>query len=202
MARVNSEIENAIQNLEDFIDNARHAKLSPGKIVVNKDDIEYLISELRNTIPSEVERYRKIISNKEAIEREAQEKADAMLDDVANKTNQLLSENEIMLRANEQADEIVNQAILKAQEIVNQAQAESFNYKNQAQQYLNDMLVNLHELIYDCIDTTAKNTNKFLDSLNQVGVTVSNNLDELNGTNEEPVIEEPVNNIEEDNSEE
>lgn len=202
MARINSEIENAINNLEDYVENAKHKFGSTDKIVVSKDDITFLIAELRNTIPAEVERYRKIISNKEAIEREAQEKADQMIDDVKAKTSQLLSENEIMLRANEQADEIVNSAIAKAQEIVNQAQLESDNYKAQAQKYLNDMLENLNVLIYDCIDTTAKNTNKFLESLNRVGVTVSDNLDELNGVNIEP---EPLNipeTTEDDNSEE
>lgn len=181
MANTTSDIEMAIQNLEVYIENAKFATFSQNKIVVNKEDVLYYIDDLKKTIPEEVDRYRKIISNKEAIEREAQEKADQMLAAVKNKTTELLSENEIMRRAQEEADEIVRIAIEEAKRIVDEATIESTNYKDQARQYLNDMLINLHELIYDCIDNTAKNTNKFLDSLNQVGMTVSSNLDELNG---------------------
>lgn len=190
MPKLNSEIENAINNLEIYIEGAKSKAFDPNKIIVKKDDMEYFISELRNTIPEEVERYRKIISNKEAIEREAQERADAMLDDVEKKANQVLSDTEIMQRANEQADEIVNLAVQKAQEIINEAQIESNNYKTAAQNYLNDMLVNLQGLIYDCIDNTAANTNKFLDSLNQFGLKVSSNLDSLNGVEEADVSNE------------
>lgn len=191
MAKNLNDIEYAIQNLENFIESAKYAKFSSQtKIVINKDDIEYYISEIRNKIPEEVELCRKIISNKEAIEKEAYAKADAMLDEVSNKTNQLLSENEIMRRANEEADQIVETAIAQAQKIIEDAQYESENYKESARQYLNDMLINLHDLIYDCVDNTAKNTNKFLESLNQVGLTVSSNLSELNGEAEEPKDEE------------
>ena len=103
-----------------------------------------------------------------------------MIDDVKSKTSQLLSENEIMMQARAKADEIVTLAIEEAQSIVDNAVMEGNAYKESAQQYLNDMLVNLHNIIYSCIDNTTRNTNKFLESLNQVGTTVQDNLNELN----------------------
>lgn len=186
MAKPTSEIENAIDNLESYIASCKFQFGSNSRITVKKEDIEYYIQELRAVIPDEVERCRKIISNKDAIISETQEKADAMLADVRNKTSQLLSENEIMIKANEEANALVNEAAMEAQSIIEQAQLESMEYKNQAQRYLNDMLVTMQGLIYDCIDSTATNTNKFIEELNKVGVTVSNNLDELNGVEPEP----------------
>ncbi len=85
----------------------------------------------------------------------------------------------------------------QAQEIYDDAVMQGNAYKASAQQYLNDMLVNLHDLIYSCVDQTTRNTNKFLDSLKDVGSTVTDNLNELNGysvpeeeaSEEQPAIE-------------
>ena len=51
--------------------------LSTTKIVVNKEEIEELLRELRLKTPDEIKRYQKIISNKDAILEDAQAKADS-----------------------------------------------------------------------------------------------------------------------------
>ena len=54
------------------------------------------------------------------------------------------------------------------------------------------MLLNLNGIIYDCIDSTTRNTNRFLDALNVVGTTVQDNLNELNAQPEpEPMAAVP-----------
>ena len=197
MPKSNSKIENSIQELENFLENCKKVPLSPNKIMVNREELEYIIEDIKKNIPEEVERYRKVISNKEAIEKEAQERASELIKLATDKTNELLSENEIMLQARQKADEIVDMAAKQAQEIYDDAVMQGNAYKASAQQYLNDMLVNLHDLIYSCIDQTTRNTNKFLDSLKDVGSTVTDNLSELNGysvpeeeaSEEQPAIE-------------
>lgn len=196
MAKSSSKIENSIQELENFLEGCKKAPLSQNKIVVNKEELDFFIESIKRNIPEEVERYRKVISNKEAIEKEATEKANALIKEATEKTYDLLSENEIMLQARQKADEIVNMAVEQAQAIYDDAVAQGNAYKESAQQYLNDMLVNLHDMIYSCVDQTAKNANKFLDSLKDVGSTVTDNLNELNGypvQEEEP--EQPVQSI-------
>ena len=181
MPKSNSKIENSIQELENFLENCKKVPLSPNKIMVNREELEYIIEDIKKNIPEEVERYRKVISNKEAIEKEAQERASELIKLATDKTNELLSENEIMLQARQKADEIVDMAMKQAQEVYDDAVMQGNAYKASAQQYLNDMLVNLHDLIYSCVDQTTRNTNKFLDSLKDVGSTVTDNLNELNG---------------------
>lgn len=196
----NSKIESRIEELESYIENCKPYHFSSNKIIVNREEIEDILQDLRSDIPDEVERYRRIISNKEAIEQEAKERAQYLIDQAESRTNELLSENEIMMQARAQADLIVKQATEYAQDLVDQAVLEGNAYKESAQQYLNDMLVNLHTIIYSCIDNTTKNTNKFLESLNQVGETVQDNLNELNQVEEDDEIA-PIENVD-DSSEE
>ena len=74
-----SRIEQIITEIEDYIDSCKFQPLSNTKILVNKEEIEELLVELRLRIPEEIKKYQKIISNKDAILEDAQAKADAIL---------------------------------------------------------------------------------------------------------------------------
>ena len=180
MARTNSKIESVIDEIEALVEQSRPVRFSATDIRINREEIEALLRDLRGSVPEEIERYRKILSNKEAIEREAQQEADRMLEEVRMKTNEMLSENEISMRARKQADDLVSAAAREAQGIIEDAQAQADQYMMSAQKYLNDMLSNLSGMIYDCIETSTRNTNRFLESLNSFGETVQENLNELN----------------------
>ena len=62
-----SRIEQLIDEIETYIDNCKPQPLSQTKIIVNKEEIDELLRELRSKTPEEIKRYQKIISNKEAI---------------------------------------------------------------------------------------------------------------------------------------
>ena len=51
---MNSRIEQIITEIEDYIDNCRFQPLSKTNIVVNKDEIEELLAELRLKTPDEI----------------------------------------------------------------------------------------------------------------------------------------------------
>ena len=74
-----SRIEQIITEIEDYIDSCKFQPLSNTKILVNKEEIEELLVELRLRIPEEIKKYQKIISNKDAILADAQNKADAII---------------------------------------------------------------------------------------------------------------------------
>ena len=76
---MSSRIEQIITEIEDYIDSCKFQPLSNTKILVNKEEIEELLRELRLKTPDEIKRYQKIISNKEAILADAQAKADAII---------------------------------------------------------------------------------------------------------------------------
>ena len=64
---MSSRMEQIIEEIEEYIDNCKYQPLSSTKIVVNKDELEELLTELKMKTPEEIKRYQKIISNKEAI---------------------------------------------------------------------------------------------------------------------------------------
>ena len=124
-----SRIEQLISEIEEYIDSCKFQALSNSKIIVNKEELEELLVELRLRIPDEIKKYQKIISQQETILNEAQAQADAMLDDAkkqadsmvaqaSEQTSEMINEHEIMQRAYAHANEVVEQASIQAQAIV------------------------------------------------------------------------------------
>ena len=72
---MSSRIEQIIQEIEEYVDSCKFQPLSTTKIVVNKEEIEEYLRELRLKTPDEIKRYQKIISNKDAILEDAQANA-------------------------------------------------------------------------------------------------------------------------------
>ena len=114
-----SRIEQLIDEIETYIDNCKPQSLSQTKIIVNKEEIDELLRELRSKTPEEIKRYQKIISNKEAILNDARQKAQALIDEATVHTNELINEHEIMQQAYAQANEVVTQAAKRAEDILN-----------------------------------------------------------------------------------
>ena len=86
-----SRIEQIITEIEDYIDSCKYQPLSNAKILVNKEEIEELLVELRLRIPEEIKKYQKIISNQDAILQEARSQADAMVAEATAQTNELVN---------------------------------------------------------------------------------------------------------------
>ena len=84
---MSSRIEQIIEEIEEYIDSCKFQPLSTTKIIVNKDQMDELLRELRMKTPDEIKRYQKIISNKEAILADAQAKADAIIAQAQVKTD-------------------------------------------------------------------------------------------------------------------
>ena len=62
-----SRIEQLINEIEEYIDSCKFQPLSTSKIIVNKEELDELLVELRLRIPDEIKQYQKIISNQDAI---------------------------------------------------------------------------------------------------------------------------------------
>ena len=113
-----SRIEQLISEIEEYIDGCKPKAFSNTDIIVNKEEIEELLMELRMRIPDEIKKYQKIISNQDAILSdartqadsmlaEARTQADSMLESARAQTDDLVNEHEIMQRAYAQADAVV-----------------------------------------------------------------------------------------------
>ena len=96
---MSSRIEQIIEEIEEYVDSCKFQPLSSTKIVVNKEELEELLRELRMKTPDEIKRYQKIISNKDAILADAQSKADAIIADAKTQAQQMVTESEVMQQA-------------------------------------------------------------------------------------------------------
>ena len=71
-----SRIEQLISDIEAYIDNCKYQPFSNNKIIVDKDQLEDMLSELRLKTPDEIKKYQKILNNKDAIISDAKEQAE------------------------------------------------------------------------------------------------------------------------------
>ena len=177
---MSSKIEQIIEEIEEYIEGCKFQPLSNSKIVVNKEEIDELLRELRMKTPDEIKRYQKIISNKDAILADAQQKADSMIAQATAQTNELVSEHEIMQQAYAQANEIVEAATAQAQEILDNATIEANNMRMAAMQYTDDILANVENLINQTMRTTTEHYESFFGALNHYNDVINTNRVELN----------------------
>ncbi len=162
---MSSKIEQIIDEIEDYIDGCKPHNFSSSKIVVNRDEIDELITELRMKTPEEIKRYQKIISNQEAILADAKAKADAIIAQAQIKTDELVSEHQIMQQAYAQANEVVMIATKQAQEILDNATNDANNIRMGAISYTDGMLKSLEESVVHAIDTSKARSDSLLNTL-------------------------------------
>lgn len=176
---MSSRMEQLIDEIEEYIDSCKYQALSNTKILVNKEEIDELLRELRMKTPDEIKRYQKIISNKEAILNDAREKAEALINEATVHTNELINEHEIMQQAYAQANEVVSLATNQAQAILDNATIEANNMRLAAVQYTDDMLANLENIIAHSIDISTSRYDNLIASLENCNEIVKTNRAEL-----------------------
>ena len=183
---MSSRIEQIIEEIEEYVESCKYQPLSTTKIVVNKEELEELLRELRMKTPDEIKRYQKIISNKDAILADAQAKADAVIAETKTQVQDMVKESEVMQQAYAQANEIVNSANQQAQAIIDSATADANNLRLSAISYTDEMMANLEQLIHGMMENAnarynelAQTYNAFAQSLQSAADVVSENRSEL-----------------------
>ena len=174
-----SRIEQIIEEIEEYIDGCNYSPLSKKNIVVNKEEIEELLRELRMKTPDEIKRYQKILANKDAILADAQAKADAIVNQANIQLNELISEQEIMKQAYAQANAVVEAATAQAQEILNSAAADANEIRMGAMQYTDSMLANMQSIIQNTMESYNSRYASLLNSLNGYYDMIAENRQEL-----------------------
>ena len=177
---MSSRIEQLIDEIEEYIDGCKYQPFSNTKIVVDKEEIDELLRELRMKTPDEIKRYQKIISNQEAILSDARAKAEALINEATIHTNELINEHEIMQQAYAQANEVVTMATHQAQEILDNATMEANNMRTAAMQYTDGILANVENLLNQTMKTTQEHFDSFMGALNNYNDVVNANRVELN----------------------
>ena len=176
---MSSRIEQIIEEIEEYVDSCKFQPLSSTKIVVNKEELEELLRELRMKTPDEIKRYQKIISNKDAILEDAQQKADAIIADAKAKADRIVSESEVMQKAIEQSNQLLEQTNNQAQEMIDNATNDANNIRVNAISYTDEMLANLEKIMSHTVDSAGQKYNNFMNSIQSCLDIVQKNRQEL-----------------------
>ena len=123
------------------------------------------MEELRTKTPEEIKRYQKIISNKEAILADAQNKADAIIAQAQIQTNELVSEHQIMQQAYAKANEIIMLATKNAQDMLDKATEDANSIRMGAITYTDDLLNTIESVISNSMETTQARTETFMQTM-------------------------------------
>ncbi len=160
-----SKIEQLIAEIEEYIDSCKYQTLSNTKIIVNRDELEELLADLKHCIPDEIKKYQRIIANRDAILRDAQEKADEMVRKANEMTSTLVSEHEIMQQAYREANAVIDDATRKAGEILDRATTEANDIRNAAMDYTDESLAGIQEILSESIESMTVKYDSLLRSL-------------------------------------
>ena len=176
-----SKIEQLIDEIESYIASCKPQAFSNNKkIVVDKDEIEDLLQELRHRTPDEIKKYQKIINNQEAILSNAKDQADAMPEEATKQTNEMIDEHEIMQQAYARARGVIEQANAQAQEILDSASQDAQAVQARAIQYTDEMLKNLQTIIHHTIENSNARQNALVGQLQSVFDVITTNRQQLN----------------------
>ncbi len=176
---MSSRIEQIIEEIEEYVDSCKYQPLSTTKIVVNKEELEELLRELRLKTPDEIKRYQKIINNKDAILEDAQTKADAILAEAQEKAQELVAEHEVMQRAYALSNETINASNKQAQDILDQAVQDANDIRLSAITYTDEMLANIEAIIQETLENAGGKYGIFLEALQSCAGVVAQNRKEL-----------------------
>ena len=155
-----SRIEQMISDIESYIDNCKFQPLSNTKIIVNKEQLEDMLNELRLKTPEEVKKYQKTGVQTCALPI-------------------FINEHEIMQRAYAQANALIEQATAQAQQILDSATEDANSIRQGAMDYTDDMLEKLQYIIERSIRDNREKYDSLLAGLNNMLSIVNNNRNEL-----------------------
>lgn len=181
-----SKIEQIIEEIEQYItEDCKPYPLSKSKIIVDRNRMDELVRQLHMKMPDEIKRYRKILENRNAILDDAQNKADAMLENANANVQKLVSDHEIVQMATADAEAIVAEAQHRAQQIVRAAQKEAQELKEGSLAYVGESLENLQILLGNAMTSVDSKMKGIMDTMQNYYTIIEENKNEIEALGKE-----------------
>lgn len=129
-------IENLMDELEDIIEASWHLPMSGGRTVVDSNEVRRILEDIRLQLPKEIIQARKIVEEHDRILENARQEVDTMMK---------VSEEKIKAMVNK--SEIVKSAQASANNIISEAASQSKEIRRSAQEYADDVMKHLDEIV-------------------------------------------------------
>lgn len=133
------EIFTLLENIEDILEKSKGVPFS-NKVLVDKEEIIELISDLRIKLPEELKQAKWIKEERQRILVEAQKEADDIVKEAENRIISMIDEHEITKKAYEKKAEIIETANEMSREISKGTKDYADNVLNGIEQALQEAL--------------------------------------------------------------
>lgn len=139
-------MEQQIDEIIDYVDSCKYTAFSSSKVQIDKDRLMDMLSDLKGSMPEELDRYRRVISERDRILEDARKKATALVDETQAKTQQMLDSQPVLQEAYEKANEVMRLASQHAQKLEDEAVTDANNYRLSAVQYMDSLLAQAEQM--------------------------------------------------------
>ncbi|SHG96159.1 hypothetical protein SAMN02745245_00160 [Anaerosphaera aminiphila DSM 21120] len=134
-----------IEELEDLVETSSQIPLT-GKVMLDREEFLEIINDMKNDIPSELKEAKQICADRGTIIQNAQSEADKILTGAKAHAEEVISEDELVLKANERASDILKHA-----------NEESLQIREGARDYADELLENTQVKLSDIIKMLNEN---------------------------------------------
>ena len=179
-----SRIEQKIEDIYGFVESCKMQSFSSTKVIVPKNDLYDLLDDLRRDAPEEIKRYRKMLSQRDAILEDAEKKAADILADAQEQYSALVEEHNIMQEAYQQAEITVANANEEAERIIANARKQADDMGSGAIYYTTDMMDMAEKVIAKAYESTLNNSKALETALSGYLEIIRKNKAELLQANE------------------
>ena len=179
-----SRIEQKIEDIYGFVESCKMQSFSSTKVIVPKNDLYDLLDDLRRDAPEEIKRYRKMLSQRDAILEDAEKKAADILADAQDQYSALVEEHNIMQEAYQQAEITVANANEEAERIIANARKQADEMGSGAIYYTTDMMDMAEKVIAKAYESTLNNSKALETALSGYLEIIRKNKAELLQANE------------------
>ena len=138
-------VREALETLENELDNAKQVPLSGGKVVVNLDQFRDLLREIKNNFDDETREAEKVVRDRSTIINNARSEANVIIKKAEERACLMVSEEVIAKQAHARANEMLTTAQTKSNEI-----------RKATNEYVERMLVRMDELLSNNLANVRK----------------------------------------------
>ncbi len=172
-------IEKMIEDIFEFVDNARSPMGNPNKVILHRGELYDMLDALRLRTPEEIKRYQKVIANRDRIIDDANKSAALVVEQANSRAAALIDESEMVRQANQRAQEIITAATQEANRIITNANEEAAQYRINAITYTNSLLTNAESAIQAAYKESAVRYDELFNTMKMNLETIRENKREL-----------------------
>jgi F0F1-type ATP synthase membrane subunit b/b' len=160
------ELLSLLEELESLIVQSRRLPVG-GNLVIDRKQLLDVVDRLRLALPEDLAAARRIIETRDAIEREAHERAREIIDEAENQRARLIDEDSITEDAERRAAEIVAEAQQQARQIIDAADATAAAHLSEAAEAAREQLNDADQYALEVLERLDQQLGSFLDSIQQ-----------------------------------